>query len=172
MFPRLITSNAARCLQTRYALLLGLKHFYDSILWTAAEIIPRFFLAVLNQLHSSIGCTKENPDFRMGNPGPLHYGSVEWLCESLGYASTLKTSQRYYKGFRRRVFEFRKSFVKTRAERNPAMLDVQFPLDYKSPVFRSSVLEFLDDSLRQDLFQDSEEAQIFGWPIRSQQDVQ
>jgi hypothetical protein len=85
------------------------------------------------------------------------YGKVHELCKKLGYASDRKGTPRWMHFLSLRTTSFRKKFV----ESVPGIL--HFPLEYESAEAQSCASNFINrNSL---LFEDSIDAQAFGWPV-------
>ncbi|KAH6706469.1 hypothetical protein BKA61DRAFT_139352 [Leptodontidium sp. MPI-SDFR-AT-0119] len=84
------------------------------------------------------------------------YDSVREICASLGYKSDTKT-ERHFKILSTKTANHRKKFV----EKFPTLID--FPLSNVAPEVQTCAVEFLDQYWH--LFQDSNEARAFSWPI-------
>jgi len=89
-----------------------------------------------------------------------NYGRVKDLCKALGYdreGDEHTRAPRSVSFLRNITGEYRKQFVASYAGLE------RFPLDYQATEVQQCVLEFLNKNAR--LFDNSDEAQYFGWPV-------
>ena len=90
------------------------------------------------------------------------YGKIHDLCKDLGYASTVRGAPRFWHNLRDKTAKHRQKFMRSSAE------SYVFSLDHNSPEVRRCAKTFLDNEYC--LFEETQEALAFGWPIYTRDD--